>query len=155
MSQGNFSNARSDFSAIRSLIALLQRSIRINKHSQLLWKEYFRFELGYVNLIEERRRVLGLSVGLSSLFWLQSLRERLLGDEKDKTLEELMEKELSESEAGSEAEAEAESSESGSSESESDSSSQKSQDENENDEDVDDLELLEDNEESCESEFSF
>lgn len=153
MSQGNFSNARSDFSAIRSLIALLQRSIRINKHSQLLWKEYFRFELGYVNLIEERRRVLGLSVGLSSLFWLQSLRERLLGDEKDKTLEELMEKELSESES-SEAEAE-------SSESESDSSSQKSQDgnengnENENDEDVNDLELLEDNEESCESEFSF
>ena len=46
----------------------MQRSIRINKHSQLLWKEYFRFELGYVNLIEERRRVLGLSVGLSSLF---------------------------------------------------------------------------------------
>ena len=77
---------------------------------------------------------------------MQSLRERLLGDEKDKTLEELMEKELSESEAGSEA---------GSSESESVSSSQKSQDENENDEDVDDLELLEDNEESCESEFSF
>lgn len=78
---------------------------------------------------------------------MQSLRERLLGDEKDKTLEELMEKELSESES-SEAEAE-------SSESESVSSSQKSQDENENDEDVDDLELLEDNEESCESELSF
>ncbi|CBK22963.2 uncharacterized protein [Blastocystis hominis] len=46
MSQGNFSNARSDFSAFRSLIALMQRAIRINKHSQLLWKEYFRFELG-------------------------------------------------------------------------------------------------------------
>ena len=71
----------------------------------------------------------------------------MLGDEKDKTLEELMEKDLSESES-SEAEAE-------SSKSESVSSSQKSQDENENDEDVDDLELLEDNEESCESEFSF
>ena len=46
----------------------MQRAIRINKHSQLLWKEYFRFELGYVNLIEERRRVLGLSVGFLSLF---------------------------------------------------------------------------------------
>ena len=84
---------------------------------------------------------------------MQSLRERLLGDEKDKTLEELMEKELSESES-SEAETE-------SSESESVSSSQKSQDENENgnenenDEDVNDLVLLEDNEESCESELSF
>ena len=62
MSQGNYSNARSAFVTTHSLIALLQRAIRINKHSQLLWKEYFRFELGYVNLIEERRRVLGLSV---------------------------------------------------------------------------------------------
>lgn len=34
----------------------------MNKHSTLLWKEYFRFELAYINLIEERRRVLGLSV---------------------------------------------------------------------------------------------
>ena len=68
MSQGNYSNARSDFSSFRSLLAMLQRAIRINKHSQLLWKEYFRFELGYVNLIEERRHVLGLSVGLFTGF---------------------------------------------------------------------------------------
>lgn len=48
--------------AYQFMIAFLQRGLRINHSSVLLWKEYFRFELAYINLIEERRRVLGLSV---------------------------------------------------------------------------------------------
>ena len=46
---------------------MFQRSLRINKQSKLLWEQYFRFELQYINVVEERRRLLGLSVALFSL----------------------------------------------------------------------------------------
>ena len=62
MARGNFQGARSTTVAFVLTLAFLQRAIRINKHSSLLWREYFRFELAYINLIEERRRVLGLPV---------------------------------------------------------------------------------------------
>ncbi|KAK8802620.1 hypothetical protein JH06_2391 [Blastocystis sp. subtype 4] len=71
MSRGNYNNAR----------LLLQRALRINHSSKLLWKEYFRFELLYINVVEERRRILGLP----------SLKDRLLGESKDATLKELVE----------------------------------------------------------------
>ena len=43
-------------------LVLLQRALRINPKSASLWTEYFRFELSYINLIDERRRILGLTV---------------------------------------------------------------------------------------------
>lgn len=41
--------------------ALLQRGIRLNKESVLLWNEYVKFELGFVGTLQKRWHVLGLS----------------------------------------------------------------------------------------------
>ncbi|GJJ06373.1 hypothetical protein Clacol_000564 [Clathrus columnatus] len=43
--------------------ALLQRGIRLNKESVLLWSEYVKFELGFVELLRRRWYVLGLNGG--------------------------------------------------------------------------------------------
>ncbi|OQS02563.1 delta-1-pyrroline-5-carboxylate dehydrogenase 12A1, mitochondrial-like [Thraustotheca clavata] len=45
---------------IDSARVLMQRSIRINPHSQRLWTEYFRLEFLYVQKLRVRREVLGL-----------------------------------------------------------------------------------------------
>ncbi|KAF0699366.1 Aste57867_10082 [Aphanomyces stellatus] len=45
---------------VDSARVLMQRSIRINPHSQKLWLEYFRLELLYVQKLRARREVLGL-----------------------------------------------------------------------------------------------
>ena len=75
MARGDFQGARSTIIAFMLTLAFLQRAIRINKHSSLLWREYFRFELVYINVIEERRRILGLPVvAISSSFPLVASR---------------------------------------------------------------------------------
>ncbi|CAK4611140.1 hypothetical protein LEN26_019803 [Aphanomyces euteiches] len=45
---------------VDSARVLMQRSIRINPHSKMLWHEYFRLELLYVQKLRARREVLGL-----------------------------------------------------------------------------------------------
>ena len=39
---------------------LLQRSLRVIKHSEKLWQTYFELELWYIARGDERRRVLGI-----------------------------------------------------------------------------------------------
>ncbi|EPZ31089.1 hypothetical protein O9G_006285, partial [Rozella allomycis CSF55] len=39
---------------------LMQRALRINPQAEKLWLEYFRLEWMFINLLKERRKVLGL-----------------------------------------------------------------------------------------------
>eukprot|EP00124_Ichthyophonus_hoferi_P002817 Ihof_evm6s211 gene=Ihof_evmTU6s211 len=47
---------------IKAARVLLQRGLRLNKDSQLLWREYFRLELLYWEKMTLRRKVLGLDL---------------------------------------------------------------------------------------------
>lgn len=40
---------------------MLQRGIRLNKESALLWTEYVKFELGFVKILHKRWDILGLN----------------------------------------------------------------------------------------------
>jgi U3 small nucleolar RNA-associated protein 6 len=63
---------------------LLQRALRLNKDSPLLWHEYFKLELLWITKIKERRRVL---FGDSSIPKIEEIQKQEVTKDEDSTID--------------------------------------------------------------------